>query len=58
MEKTWEIREKELREEIAQAIEAWGFITSYDPKSELGMAQDAAFRQARVAYAEIARGQQ
>ena len=55
MEKTWEIREKELREEIAQAIEAWGFITSYDPKSELGMAQDAAFRQACVAYAQIAR---
>jgi len=55
MEKTWTYREAELREEIAQAIEAWGFITSYDPKSELGMAQDAAFRQARAAYAQIAR---
>ena len=55
MEKTWEIREKEIREEIAKRIEAWGFVTSYDPNSELGMAQDAAFRQARIAYAQIAR---
>jgi hypothetical protein len=55
MEKTWTYREVELREEIAKRIEAWGFVTSYDPKSELGMAQDAAFRQARAAYAQIAR---
>jgi hypothetical protein len=58
MEKTWEIREKEIREEIAQEIEAWGFVTSYDSGSEVGLAQDAAFRQARSAYAAIARGEE
>jgi hypothetical protein len=58
MEKTWEYRELELREQIAKEIEAWGFVTSYDSRSEVGMAQDAAFRQARSAYAAIARGEE
>jgi len=58
MEKTWSYREVELREQIAKEIEDWGFVTSYDPRSEVGMAQDAAFRQARSAYAAIARGEE
>ena len=47
MEKTWEIKEKELREEIAQAIEAIPVGSSVE--NAVGV---------KVLAAKIARGQQ
>lgn len=57
MEKTLAIHLQEQREQIAQEIEQWGIVTYYEPRSEIGIAQDSAFRQARSTYAAIARGQ-
>jgi len=55
MEKTLAMHLAEQREQIAKDIEAWGIITSYSPLSTIGMAQDAAFRQAREEYMRIVR---